>query len=166
MSLALRFLGVAGRDATHQRWQTPTRSIAQDRGDNAGKKRSTCGPCSDTMRISEAYCSSCVVVRNSALKKSASVEDRDVSFGRSFTQLGCNGAGLALDWALVARPLCELVPVVLCPRSHSPFSKQALEPCVLFMSESSLDSGIRSSRETSSQLPLAVACLRCRACHS
>ena len=35
-----------------------------------------------------------------AVTKSTSVEDRDFSFRRIFTCLGCNGAGLALNLAL------------------------------------------------------------------
>ena len=79
MSLALRFLGVAGRDATHQAMgdtsmkpstgqrrgcQQKVWSVAQDRADKASKKRFTCGPCSDMMGASEAHCLFCAVVRN------------------------------------------------------------------------------------------------------
>ena len=47
--------------------------------------------------------------KKEALKKSTSVVDKVVSFRRIFTCHGRNGAGLTLDWALVARPLFELV---------------------------------------------------------
>ena len=164
MSLALRFLGVAGRDGTHpavadtsmkpstgQRRgsQQKVWSVAQDRGYTAGKKLSTCGPCTDTMGTSEAHCLFGVVVRNWAgLESSFEEVNSGCRQSRQLEQdlaLGCNGAGLALDWALGACFFFELV-------RNSAVSVGEL-----------LDSG---PRDGCSQLLLAAACLRCSAYHT
>ena len=91
------------------------------------------------MRASEPYCS-CRVVRNWAGLGSSFV-DRLVSFRRIFTcpLVQWCGSGSRLG------PRCLTVVLNLslsfCVREASFLFPQALEPCVLFVSESSLDSG-------------------------
>ena len=105
MSLALRFLGVAGRDATHQRWQTPAWRIAQDRTDGAGKRALYLW---SLQSQNENFRGPLFVLCSRPKLGWARKQLVDSSEGFSLA-LWCNGAGRALDWARGSRSCFELV---------------------------------------------------------